>query len=169
MATTLTISAQTAAINWNFTNNLTLGNTTNTSNFSYSAPLTNGSAINQANLLYATSGTLSASASISIDLAGSVSDFFGNVITFTLVKSIFFTLTTDTTATSVLIGNGSTPFINWVGSGAHTVRVRNGGCFFLSAPDATGYAVTAATGDILKITNEDSSNVATYKLAIVGA
>src|SRR5262249_2010652 len=75
---------------------------------------------------------------------------------------------TGTTAVSLQVGNGTNPFINWVGSGAHTVQVRNGGVLFLSAPDATAYAVTAATGDILKILNNDGSTTANVNICIAG-
>jgi len=101
---------------------------------------------------------------------------YGATITFARVKTIYFNLTTDTASAGVWVGGvASNGLINWIssagtfGTDQPRVKVRNGGVFLLSTPDATAYPVTAGTADILRFTNADGSNVATYKLAIVGA
>lgn len=168
MATSLT-SNVTAGLGWTFQNVLpVITGPSLQSALNYKNSTKNGTSAGQCDLLYVTTGTISASGSLNIDLAGSVLDFFGNTITFARVKSFIIILTADTAAASVLVGNGTNPFVNWVGSGTHTVRVRNTGCLLLASSDSTGYAVTASTGDILKILNEDSGNVATYQIAFVG-
>lgn len=176
MATSLTISGITARLPWTFESVQTWANSSNSYAFGYTKSLTNGTGANQADLLYVVQSTLSASSSTNVDLAGSATDVFGSTITFARVKAIYFELTTATTATSVAIGGASSNgFANWIssagtfGTDQPKVVVRNGGVFLLVAPDATAYAVTAGTGDILKLTNQDGSNVATYNLAIVGA
>ena len=60
-------------------------------------------------------------------------------------------------------------FINWVGDPTDKISVRPGGAFILIAPDATGYAVTAATGDLLKIANSAGTTSVTYDIIIIGA
>ena len=167
MATSLSASV-TAGMSWTY---VTTGTnpSTNQNSFSYAQSFVNGTALNQADLLYVTTGTIAASGSLNVDLNAAVNDFFGNSVVMLRLKAMYVQLTTDTAAASILIGNGTNPLINWVGSGTHTVRVRNGGVLVLCAPDATAYAITAGTGDVLKFLNEDGSNTATYKLGFIGA
>lgn len=139
------------------------------SSYSYSKTLTNGTAADTADLLVVKTSTIAASGNTTFDLAASLVDPFGTTVTFARIRGFHFELTGDTTATSVLVGNGTNPWLTWVGAGTDSVRVRNGGCLSLYSRDATGYAVTAGTGDILKVVNEDGTNTATYKVVFVGA
>lgn len=175
MATSLSISPLAARIGWTFTNTNDFGTTSDSSGVSYSATMTNGTGSGAANKLFAKSYTIAASGNQSIDLAGSVTDFYGNTISFTKVKVIYVEHSTATTATTITVGVGGTnPFINWIKSaGTITtdqprVVVRNGGVFLLACTDGTGYPVTAGTGDILYLTNEDGTNSATVKVVVVG-
>jgi hypothetical protein len=169
MATTLTGTAK-ASFNWDYQNvDATVGNTANTSGYSYSRAFTNGTAINTIDLVYVTSGTLAASGTLNVDLAGSVTNFFGTTLTFARVKVMYLENTTDTSSSAIAFGNHAAPLVNWISAATSTVAVRNGGCLFLCAPDATAYAVTATTADGLKLTNSDGTNSATYKLCIAGA
>lgn len=168
MATTLTLTAK-ASVSWDFENVLsTIGNTSNVNGFSYSKSFTNGTAASMVDLLYVTNGTLAGSGTLNVDLAGSVADFFGTTITMARVKVMYLENTNDTTSTGISFGNHAAPLVNWISVGTTTVSIRNGGCFFLCAPDATAYAVTATTADGLKLTNADGSNTATYKLVVAG-
>ena len=47
--------------------------------------------------------------------------------------------------------------------------VKPGGCFLWLAPDATGVAVTAGTGDLINIANSSSGTSVTYDVVIIGA
>ena len=51
---------------------------------------------------------------------------------------------------------------------------KNGQCtadgkFIWVAPDATGIAVTASTGDLITVTNSSSGTAVTYDVVIIGA
>lgn len=176
MPTKLTVNSCSASLGWLFENVLaTVGNTSNQNRFSYSKTFADGNGANQANRLYVTAATLSGAGSLNVDLAGVLLDFFGQVLTLTIVKVIYFEVTTDTTGGPVkLSGNfltrtsGNAPIVMGGTTPTADLRVRNGGALLLAAPDAIGYGVTASTADILSLVNEDASNVATYKLAIVG-
>lgn len=170
MAKTLEIKVR-SSINWDLleTNTGLTNASANRNNFTYSKTLTNGTAANQADLLYAASGTIGTSATLSLDLAGTLDDFFGDTITMARVKVIYITITTDTSASSVNVGGNANAFDTFLGDASDEIIIRNGGNLTLTAPDATAYAVTASTGDILDITNNDGSNTATYQIAIVGA
>jgi hypothetical protein len=168
MSTTLQASVR-MTTQWAYSNGLSPGASISNDKVDYLASFAQGTGAGQADTLYVTYGTLSGSGTLNVDLNGAVSDFFGNTVAMARLKSMQVSLLSTTSATSILVGNGTNPFINWVGSSTCTVRVRNGGCLCLCAVDATAYAVTASTGDILKIANEDSVNVATYQLAFIGA
>ena len=143
---------------------------TNQSSFNASIALTNGTgATGTANLIYALQTTIAGGGNTTITLDSGITDFFGTGIVMVRCKVMFIALTAATAATSVQVGNGSNPFINWVGAAAHTIQIRNGGFFLLACADGTAYAVTASTGDVLKILNNDGSNVATLQIALVGS
>ncbi len=96
--------------------------------------------------------------------------FYGILLVFARVKSIQVDLLSTTSAVSVLVGGAGSAWSTWVGAPSHQLRVRNGGTFFLGtlSSDAVSYLVTAGTGDMLKIGNEDGANVATVRLTITG-
>jgi hypothetical protein len=66
-------------------------------------------------------------------------------------------------------GAAANQFLTWVGAATHTVTVRPGGLFQLIAPDATAYAVTATTADLLRITNSGAGTSVTYDIVLLGA
>lgn len=171
LSSTLNVLAQ-----WRFTNSNTgiATDSETNSSFQWSKTMTNGTGSGSSNKLVAKQYTISASANEDLDLAGSLTDFYGNTVTFTKVKVIFIEHSTTTTATTIAVGVTANPFINWIKSaGTITtdlprVVVRNGGVFMLGCTDGTGYAVSAGTGDILRITNEDGTNSATVNVCIIG-
>lgn len=170
MSTSLSIDSIISKVIWTFTKTETFGdNTSQSSNFSFTSNLTNGVIANTADRLFVNQTTLAAGATLNLDLAGSLTDVFGGLITFVKVKYFYFQLTTDTTASSVTLGgHGSAAAPLWFSATTDKVTVRNGGFFSIYAPDVTGYPVVTTTGDLLKIVNNDGSNVATYKIVIVG-
>lgn len=137
--------------------------------------LTDGTSDDQADLVYTKSGTLNAGQADSIDLAGSLTDDLGNSITFVTVKGIFL-VNTSTLDAELELGGGSdgagtNAFDTWItassADGSEALRVPYGGFAGIGVPK-TGFAVTAATGDILRVENTDGANAATYSLIIVG-
>lgn len=126
-----------------------------------------GVGANQANRIWSDTRTIAASSTDTLDLAGVLSDAFGATLTFARVKALFVSAH-STNTNNVIVGGGSNPFVTWVGGAAHTVTVRPGGCFLLIAPDATGYAVTAGTGDILQIANSGGGTSVTCDVVIIG-
>jgi hypothetical protein len=137
--------------------------------FTYNgAQLTTGTGAGKANKRYVNQHTIAAGGSLTLNLS-SLSDDFGNAVAFTKVKEIYIELSSSTAAVSILIGNAANPFVNWVGAGAHTIRVRNGMAFYLGCcADATAYVVTATTADQLKVLNEDGALSAVVNVKITG-
>jgi hypothetical protein len=169
MATTLTVSQFRVNLAYDFENVLTMGNTSDVNNHLVNLALTQGTgAAGTADLLYTASVTIASSGNTTVTFTA-LADVFGISRNFARIKVIVIENSALGSATSILVGNGTNPFINWVGSGAHTVRVRNGGFLALGCTDATAYAVTAATGDLLKIVNEDALNSAQVHMSFVGS
>jgi len=129
----------------------------------------NGTGANQADLIWHDQRTLALSTSEDLDLAGSLTDAFGATVTFARVKGIVVYAASGNGDNIQVGGAASNQFINWVANSSDIINVRPGGTFALIAPDAVAYAVTAGTGDLLRITNADSGDAATYDIYIIGA
>ena len=167
MSTTLSISAMGSKIVWDYESVLSWGNAVNSSSYSFNTTLANGTAAAQADQLYVATGTLAGAGTLTLDLA-SLTDMFGNALNIKRVKAFYIENTTATTSTGLAVGGaGVTPFVGWFNAGTDTITVRNGGNFFIAAPDGTAYAV--GTGVNLLLTNSDGTNTCTYRIVIVGA
>ena len=129
--------------------------------------LLNGAGANQSNQAWSDDRQLAASAVDSHDLAGSLADAFGSTITFTSITAIA-VIADAGNGDNIEIGGNANAMAGFVGGATEIVKVPPGGMFLITAPDATGFAVTAGTGDILDITNADAGAVADYKIVIIG-
>lgn len=134
----------------------------------YQKALTDGRGADSADVVYVTSFNLAAGANLDIDLNGGANETaFGDALAFAKLRGIML-LNDDTTDGDVLRlgGIGATGLVNWIS--ANTAYVTVGpGMFLIHRTDATGYAVTAGTADILRITNPGSNAIA-GRLAIWG-
>lgn len=161
---TLSVSgAQTAALD--------LGNVSATMAKSYAVSLTTGTAAGQADKIFHDTRTLAASANEDLDLAGTLTDALGATVTFARIKGLIIAAAAGNT-NNVVVGNAtSNGFVTWVGGATHTVTVRPGAVLALIAgsADATGYAVTAGTGDLLRVANSGAGTGVTYDVIVIGA
>lgn len=135
--------------------------------FSKTVNFDNGTGDQQANMAFMNSATISGSGSADLDLAGGLTDAFGDTITFTKIKMILITADEDNGDTLSIGGDASAAFDAIVADGSDELICRPDGAILLLAPNADGYAVTATTADILEITNSDSEN-AVYNIIIIG-
>ena len=131
--------------------------------------IANGTGADQADLVWHDQRTLALSTSEDLDLSGVLTDAFGTAVSFARVKAIIVSAASTNGALIQVGGAVGNQFINWVADATDKVQVRAGGSFMLMAPDATAYAVTAATGDLLRITNTDGAAQAVYDIYIIGA
>jgi hypothetical protein len=93
---------------------------------------------------------------------------FGAVLTFTKIKALIIRAAAGNT-NDIVVGNAaSNGFISPFGALAHTVKVKPGGLFVLVAPDVNGYAVVAATGDLLHVANGGAGTPVSYDIFILG-
>lgn len=128
--------------------------------------LSDGSGNNQASKLYLATRSVATAANDDIDLAGVLTDPFGAVITFLTIKAIVIRADPANTTTLTVSPGATNGFNGPFGAAAHTVQVRPGGALVFAAPQ-TGWTVTAATGDILRIANAAGAT-ATYSIEVVG-
>ena len=147
-------------------NVLDLGSAEVTNGFNNEKTFTNGTGANQAGQVFSDTRTTDNTGE-ELDLAGSLTNGIGDTITFTAIKAIFIQAASANTLDVVVGGASTNTFVNWVGAAAHTVVVKPGGALALVDPGATGYAVTAGTGDLLKIAASASGNV-TYDIVLMG-
>ena len=138
----------------------------------FSKTLKNGTGAGQVDLVYTRSHTIAASGSLSLDLAGSLTDPEGTAITFATIKGI--AVINTNTAGTLSITEPASNAVSGLLEGGSGGGVR---CHAAASADEPGIVlitipgaltITAGTGDIITITNNDASNAATIYLAIWG-
>jgi hypothetical protein len=160
LKTTLALSSRVAA---------DLGSSSATRALNYALALADGTGAGQADRAFADTRTLAASGTEDLDLAGSLGGVDGSTAVFARVKAIVISADPDNTNNVRVTrpaSNGAPLFLA-AGDG---VDVRPGGVLVLAVgdEDATGYAVTASTGDLITVTNSAAGSSVTYSIAVVG-
>lgn len=116
--------------------------------------------------------TLAASGSDTLDLAGSLTNAFGETITFAKVRAILIHNTSDDqdtpTDAQIQVGGATNEFQGPFGAAGDLLNVEAGGFFMVTNPTSAGWAVTAGTADELQIANQDGTDQAEYVIVIVG-
>lgn len=151
------------------TSPLDLSTPTSLFKFAQQINLAQGAGVDQADKIWHDSRSLAASGTENLDLSGVLADPFGASILFARIKGIILRTAKANTNNVVLGNSGVNAFLGPFGAAAHTLAVRPGGLLVLFAPDATGYVVTPATGDILTVTNSAAGSSVSYDIALVGA
>jgi hypothetical protein len=166
MADTLT-SLVRLLVSGTYTKDLDLADPTDRLNKTYEQAFESGTASEQCNLVFHDTRSLANSASEDLDLAGSLSSAFGATLTYAKIKAIIIK-NNSTTQTLTVGGAAANQFINWVADPTDKINIPPSGFFCLVAPLA-GFAVTAGTGDLLKIANGAAGDVATYDIVLLGS
>lgn len=133
--------------------------------------LSDGTTANAADLSYMAERTVATATNDDIDLAGVLTDALGNTITAAELVAIFvINKQHDGTAntTDLTIGAGTNPVVGFMGGTTPTIGpIKPGGFIMLGAGDVAGLgAVTAGTGDILRIANSAGASN-TYQIGIL--
>lgn len=130
--------------------------------------LTSGTGLAAADMQWSDTRTLAASGTEDLDLAGSLTGPLGTTLTFARIKLIYVTaLAANTNDVQITrpAANGVPLFL----AASDGLAVKPGGGFLWHAPNAAGVAVTAATGDLLTITNSAGTTGVTYSIVVIGA
>jgi hypothetical protein len=127
--------------------------------------LTSGTASGSADLIFHDTRTLAASGTEDLDLAGSLTDAYGTTLTFVKIKAVMITAASGNT-NSVQVtrpaSNGVPLFI----AASDGISLAAGEVFMWAS--STGKTVTAATGDLLTVTNSAGTTSVTYDVVIIG-
>lgn len=127
---------------------------------------TDGTTANKFDIVFTDNRTVASASNDDIDLAGVLTTAFGSTITAAEIVGIIIKSAAANT-TTLSVGGGTNPWITmWLATG-DGIKVGPGGIFLNVAPDASGLgAVTAGTGDILRIANGSGAS-ASYDIAIL--
>lgn len=131
-----------------------------------SVSLTSGTGDGQANMIWHDRRTLAASATEDLDLAASLISAFGATLTFTKIKGIF-VIASSANTNAVRVQRAAANGVPLFLAAEDGLDVLPGGFFAHVGPGA-GVTVTAATGDLLTITNSSSGTPVTYDIVIIG-
>lgn len=168
MATTLTGLTGRVAASMRLTGvkQLDLSTATDPLVISLSRSIAFGTAAGLSDLLWHDERALAATTSESLDFAGSLTDAFGDTLTYGIIDAIMFK-NTSTLASTLEIGppaaNGLA--LPWKAADDKLLFEPGGGLWLLAAP--AGWAVTAGTGDLLEVENVDAT-ASVYEIAVVG-
>lgn len=137
-------------------------------NYTKNFDLAPGVGVGQADRIWHDQRTLAASATEDLDLAGVLVDALGATFALARVRALIVAAAAGNVNNVVLGAAAANPWSTMLGA-AGTVQVRPGGILAAIAPDAVGYAVTADTGDLLRVANGGAGSAVTYDIVIIGA
>lgn len=130
-----------------------------------------GAGAGQANRIYQDRNTLAASGTIDIDLAGALTDVYGDPVTFARIKALIMTAA-DANTNNVIVGgvaSGLSTVLQPAATGTITLRPGSFWAICAGNADAIGYVVTATTADLLHIINSAGGTGVDYELIVVGS
>ncbi len=139
--------------------------------FDFAQAFANGTGAGQCDLAYFSERTVASASNDDIDLAGALTDALGATITAAeLVTLLLINRQKDGTAntTDLTIGGSSNPIVGFLGGTTPTIGpLKPGAIALLASPGAAGLgAVTASTGDILRVANSAGAQ-AKYLIGIL--
>jgi hypothetical protein len=136
----------------------------------YQSILTNGTGAGMADKVFHDQRTLTASSNEDLDLAGVLLDPLGGTLTFARIKGLIVAASANN-ANNVVVGAAASNAWATLLGATHTLTLRPGAMFaaFAGQADATGWAVTAGTGDLLRVTNSAGVTSVTYDIIIIGS
>lgn len=133
-----------------------------------SVEFTDGAGAGQANVIWQDTRTVTASSNEDLDLSGSLTNAVGASAVFARIKAILVKAAsgnTNNVNVSRPASNGVPLFL----AASDGIPVKPGGAFLWVAPDASGIAVTASSGDLINLANSGGSTSVTYDIVIIGA
>lgn len=155
--------------NWNYTNALDHGTPTYADKVNFTQTLTDGTSADNADLLWTDRRTVASAATDNIDLAGALTDAFGQTITIVKLKGLLIvnrgvasgTTFLETTGEDLTIDTSTVP-----GLDVWAENIEAGGFFAICNP-RVGITVTATTNDNIAIVNGGASTI-TYDIVVIG-
>lgn len=130
--------------------------------------IADGSGANQATKVFSSLRQLASAASENIDFSGSLTGPDGSSAVFTAIKALYIKAK-ETNVNDVVIGGATTnAWVGPFGAATHTLALKPGEELLITNFSAAGWAVTAGTGDLLKVLNGGSGSVVDYEIVAFG-
>lgn len=123
----------------------------------------NGSGAGQAGVLYQGKLSLTAGA-LNVDLNGVLTDSYGSTVSLVRVKAIY--VQNNSTSANMTFGAAATNTWATLFNTTGTITLPPSAWFVAATPDATGWAVTASTGDILKVAGTGTDQ---FTIVLIGS
>ncbi|QNJ57615.1 hypothetical protein SEA_KEANU_9 [Streptomyces phage Keanu] len=137
--------------------------------FNRAVQLVNGTGAGKADRMFADTRTLAASATEDLDLSGALLDALGGSAAFVRIKGLIVAASKDNTNNVVFGAASSNAWATLLNStGTVTLRPGAAACFLAGVADV-GWAVTAGTGDLLKVANSAGGTPVNYDIVVIGA
>jgi len=122
-----------------------------------------------ADALFDKKATLAPSATVDHDLSGALVNPFGDPAVFVRVFAIALTAA-DANVNDVVLGGAATnAFLGPFADATDKVKVPPGGAVLFQAKAPTGWVVTPATADLLRVGNGGAGTSVDYRLIVLGA
>ena len=134
-------------------------------NKSYTDSMATGTATDQSDVLWHDQRSLAAT-SETIDLAGTLTNAFGETVTIADLRCLVIKNNNTTAGHDLTIGGAAASAVSSIfGSTTDTITVQADGALLLWAPK-DGYAVTSATADLIKI--DAGAATVSYDIIMIG-
>ena len=169
MADTLTSGIK-ASIDWSFREALDLSTVADSAILEYSESLADGTAVDTADKVWHDTRSITTGANDDLDMTALTHSIFGSTVTITFakVKAILIVNTSETTGDELRIDTSVANAILTPFASSATTKIEIGAdSALLLSSKKDGWAVTAGTGDILRIHNPNAGTVS-YKIVIIG-
>lgn len=158
------VTAQVAAT---YKNIIDLGTAVDAFTKTQKVELANGTGAAAADRMFHDQRTLAASASESLDLAGSLLNEFGETLTFVELRAVLITAALGNT-NSVRVTRPASNGVPLFLAASDGIDIPPGGAFLWTSGADGAVTVTAGTGDLLGIANSGAGTPVTYDIVIVG-
>jgi len=147
--------------------NVTLGTVRDQIALDYTTNIGPGSGAGLANVIYRATITLAASGTADYDFSGTaLTDGLGTAVALTKIKAIIVHAAAANT-NNVVVGGVNTTIAIFADV-SDKIAIKPGGTLVLTDPSVAGITVTAASADLLTITNSSSGTGVTFDLVVIG-
>lgn len=121
----------------------------------------------KADQIISLSGSLAASGTTNVDVAGAVTNPLNTTVTLARVKAILVEAA-DTNVNDLQVSRPASNGLPWISAASAAINLQPGGALLVTAP-VGGFTATAGTGDLITLTNGGAGTSVGYKITIVGA
>lgn len=154
-------------LRWLNTSALDLSTAQENTRVSKDDELSNGTgAVDTADYIWSDTRSLAATTE-NLDLAGGLTNAFGVALTFARIKAILIHNKNTTAGNNLTVGGAASNAFPLFADDTDKYTIGPNGIFLIWEPSAAAKAVTASTGDILKM--DSGASTITYDIIIVGS